>query len=309
MDQKYKALLRKQGYDFIGEHSACKTCYYTAKSIRGGEPCYKEKFYGIKSHQCVQMSVALNFCNLDCLFCWRTRNNSSFEKIDYPAELAKNAVDSQRRLLAGFGGRKEVDMQKWLQSRNPKYFALSLNGENTAYPKLNELIIELNKKGYSSFLVSNGQLPAVLEKITAPTQLYISISAPNEELFLRVDRPLLPDGWDRLMKSLDVLKKRSSETRTSIRMTIVKGLTDVHPEGYASLIKRAMPKFLEIKSYSWRGASKSRLKPGNVMSMDEVRAFAQKVSELSGYKIIDEQESGKVVLLMEKDSEDRMLKF
>ncbi len=309
MDSKYKALLRKQGYDFIGEHSACKTCYYTAKSIRGGEPCYKEKFYGVKSHQCIQMSVAVNFCNLDCMFCWRTRNNSAFEKIDEPDELAKNAVASQRRLLSGFGGRKEVDMQKWLQSRNPKYFALSLNGENTAYPKLSELINELNQKGYSSFLVSNGQLPAVLEKITMPTQLYISVSAPNEKLFMQVDRPLLKDGWKRLMKSLEVLKKRKKETRTTIRMTIVKGLTDVEPESYAKLIRIAMPKFVEIKSYSWRGASKSRLKPANVMSMDEVREFARKVAKHSNYKLIDEQESGRVVLLMEKDTEDRKLSF
>ncbi len=255
------------------------------------------------------MSVAVNFCNLDCVFCWRTRNNSSFDKIDEPAELAKNAVASQKRLLAGFGGGKKVDMQKWLQSRNPKHFALSLNGENTAYPKLSEFISELNKKGYSSFLVSNGQLPAVLEKITPPTQLYISVSAPNEELFRQVDRPLLKDGWKRLMKSLDVLKKRKKETRTTIRMTIVKGLTDVHPEQYAKLIKRAMPKFVEVKSYSWRGESKKRLKPANVMSMDEARQFAKQVAKHSGYKIIDEQESGRVVLLMEKDSKDRILKF
>ncbi|MBI2133302.1 4-demethylwyosine synthase TYW1 [Candidatus Woesearchaeota archaeon] len=309
MDKKYKAILRKQGYDFIGEHSACKTCHYTAKSIRGGEPCYKEKFYGIRSHQCIQMSVALNFCNMNCLFCWRTRNNSPFGKIDDPKELVTNAVESQKRLLAGFGGFKGTDMEKWLQSRHPKHFTLSLNGENTAYPKLDEFIKEIKKNRYTSFLVTNGQIPAVLEKITAPTQMYISLSAPNKELFMKVDKPMLKDGWIRLMKSLDILKKRRKQTRTAIRMTIIKGLTNVHPEQYGTLIKKALPKFVEVKSYSWRGESKKRLKPNNALTMEEVRKFAEAIAKHSGYKIIDEQESGKVVLLMKKDSRNRKMKF
>ena len=309
MDQRYKALLEKQGYNFIGEHSACKTCHYTAQKIKGGEGCYKEKFYGIKAHQCVQMSVAVNFCNMDCVFCWRARNNSSFGKIDDPTKLIDNAIASHRKLLTGYKGNKNADLQKWKEAVNPKHFAISLNGENTAYPRLGEFIEELQKRGLTSFLVTNGQLPAVLEKIPAPTQLYISLSAPNEELFRIVDRPLLKDGWNRLMKSLEVMKKRRKETRTAIRMTIVRGLTDVNPEQYAELIKKANPHFVEVKSYSWMGASKERLKRSNVMEMDEIRKFADDIGKHCGYRIVDEQEIGRICLLMEEDFPERVMRF
>src|SRR3989338_3669923 len=95
MDAAYRKLLEKQGYNFVGAHSACKTCLYTAKSIAGKGSCYKQKFYGIQSHRCIQMSAAVNFCNLDCVFCWRKRNNSQFGKVDNPVELADSIKKAQ----------------------------------------------------------------------------------------------------------------------------------------------------------------------------------------------------------------------
>lgn len=313
MDQAYKALLEKQGYKFIGEHSACKVCYYTKSSLKGKANCYKNKFYGIKSHRCVQMTVAANFCNLDCVFCWRKRNNSSFGKIDDPVEIASKAVDAQNDLLVGLKGYEGVDPKKFAQSKKPLHFAISLNGENTAYPRLSEFIDELNKKGHSSYLVSNGQLPAVLEKLSPPTQLYISVSASNEKDFIKIDRPLLEDGWQRLLKSLDVLNKlgREKKTRTVLRLTVVKDLSmkKEHAKEYAQLIKRANPMFLEIKSYSWLGTSRERLEKSNEATYQEIIDFASQIGKYCDYKFVDGQEEARVVLCMKEDLPDRFLKF
>jgi tRNA wybutosine-synthesizing protein 1 len=311
MDEAYKKLLGRQGYVFIGEHSACKACEYNCKSITGEGTCYKEKFYGIKSHRCIQMTVAANFCNMDCIFCWRERNNSPFGKLDEPGQIIEKAVKAQRKILSGFGGNKNVDFQKWQESKEPLHFAISLNGENTAYPGLSEFIKALKLKGYTSFLVTNGQLPEVLAKMQLPTQLYISLSAPNEELFRKIDRSIYKDGWQRLMKSFEIVSGLRDKTRTTIRLTIIKKLTmeDEHAKQFADIIRKANPLFVEVKSYMCLGSSRKNLSVGNMARHPEVKSFASKVAKLAGYKVIDEQPESRVVLLMQKDVKERKMKF
>ncbi len=310
MDAAYKKLLEKQGYNFVGGHSACKTCLYTAKSIAGKGSCYKQKFYGMQSHRCIQMSTAVNFCNLDCIFCWRKRNNSPFGKIDNPIKLADNIRKAQRQLLAGFGSHPTLNVKKWRESEKPLHVAISLNGESTAYPKLGEFISELHKRKYTTFLVTNGMLPEALSKMTMPTQLYVSLSAPNEELFKKINKPMQKDGWQRLMKSLELLKRMKKKTRTAIRLTVIKNVTmrPEHARQFALLIKKASPMFLEVKSYSWLGSSKERLERENMASYNETKRFAKLVGKRCGYKFIDGQEESRVVLMMKKDSENRVLK-
>ncbi|MBI2665713.1 4-demethylwyosine synthase TYW1, partial [Candidatus Woesearchaeota archaeon] len=46
----------KQQYRMVGNHSAVKVCSWTKQMIRGKGGCYKFKFYGIKSNQCMQMT-------------------------------------------------------------------------------------------------------------------------------------------------------------------------------------------------------------------------------------------------------------
>lgn len=311
MNPAYRKLLEKQGYKFIGEHSACKTCHYTSASIAGRGACYKQKFYGIKSHRCVQMTVAANFCNMDCIFCWRKRNNSSFGKVDDPVALVDRAVAAQIKALSGFGGDPSANRQKFVESRQPLHFAISLNGENTAYPRLGEFISELNRRGHTSFLVTNGQLPEALARIPLPTQLYISVSAPNEQLFSAVDKPMYRDGWHRLLKSLGILRllRKKGKTRTVIRLTLIKGLTMLpkYAEQFAALIKRASPMFVECKSYMWVGTSKERLEKGNMASYAEIEEFAAAVGKKCGYRIVDGQEESRVVLMMQEDSPERKI--
>ena len=69
-------LLKKHGYHMVGRHSAVKRCHWLYASLTSGRFCYKQRFYGINSHRCIQMSPTVNFCDHDCVFCWRERNNS-----------------------------------------------------------------------------------------------------------------------------------------------------------------------------------------------------------------------------------------
>ncbi|MBI5397872.1 4-demethylwyosine synthase TYW1 [Candidatus Woesearchaeota archaeon] len=310
MNQEYKKLLQKQHYEFIGDHSAVKVCEWTKKSLRAGGHCYKQKFYGIRSHQCVQMTVAVNFCDLDCVYCWRERNNSPFTVIDDPKTLIDNAIRAQRKQLSGFGGNENTKGSKKLdESKFPIHFAISLNGENLYYPQLGELIAEIRRRGGSSFLVTNGQLPEVLAKLELPTQLYISIDSPNPELQKEITRALRPDSWEKLMQSLDILRELKGKTRTVLRITCIKGMNMVEPAGYARLIERAKPDFVEVKGYMFIGASRERLSIKNMPLHAEILQFSEEIAKECGYKLIDEQPASRVALLMKEDVPWRMMNF
>ena len=311
MDSSYRKKLERQGYRFVGEHTGVKVCEWTKKSLRGEGTCYKEKFYGIAAHRCVQMSPAVNFCDHDCIFCWRERNNSGFGAVDDPLLMADRSIDAQRSLLTGFGGNEKTTKDtkskaKLLEAQEPQHFAISLNGEVTYYPRLSEFITDLKKKGLSSFVVSNGQLPDVLARMEPPTQLYLSLDAPNKKMYAEIDRPMRKDGWERVLASLDVLRdlRAREKTRTVIRVTLIKGLNDSHTKEWAELLERANPHFVEIKSYMFIGASRQRLTLDHMPFHEEVKSFADKISRHCGYVTVDESRPSRVVLLMRHGEEN-----
>lgn len=299
MKPEVKKLLENQQYRIIGDNAAVKICTWTKKSLRDEDFCYKEKFYGIKSHLCCQIAPSVNFCQQSCIFCWRPIEHTEgieMKEYDGPKEIIKGCIEGQRKLLSGFGGNEKVNRKKLREAQNPKQFAISLAGEPTLYPKLNELIEELNKQG-TTFVVSNGLNPEVLKKIK-PTQLYVSLDAPNEEIYKKVCRPAVKGAWKKLMRTLSLLKKIK---RSCIRITLVKGLNMFYPEQYAALIKKAEPKFVEVKAYMFVGYSRQRLNIKNMPRHPEIKEFAKKISEKSGYKIVDEKKESRVVLLMKED--------
>ena len=167
--EELKLLLEKQGYGFIGKHSAIKICEWTKKSLRDEGVCYKEKFYGIKAHRCCQMSPSIGFCQNRCIFCWRpieyTIGTKIKGKVDNPKELIENAIKMQQKQLIGFKGYKKVNRKKLEEAMKPNQFAISLSGEPCIYPKLGQLIKEIHKRKATSFLVTNGLQPEVLEKL------------------------------------------------------------------------------------------------------------------------------------------------
>ena len=199
--------LEKQGYRFTGKHSSVKICTWTKKSLLDEGVCYKERFYGIRSYLCCQMTPCM-FCSNTCLYCWRDMDSFTGlkigGKIDEPKEIIDNCIKKQRELLNGFPGNKKINMKKFKEAQDPLHFAISLSGEPTIYPYLGELIDELFKMKKTSFLVTNGQFPNALKRLSRlPTQLYVSLDAPTKQIYKKLDRPRLKDYWGRLCDTLE----------------------------------------------------------------------------------------------------------
>ncbi|MCZ7393191.1 MAG: 4-demethylwyosine synthase TYW1 [Candidatus Methanoperedens sp.] len=289
-----QTLLKKHGYHLAGTHGAVKTCLWLNKSLRGEGACYKSRFYGITSHRCIQMTPILA-CNQRCLHCWRAIEMPVEvpEELDSPEEIVKSCLAEQRRLISGYGGSEFMDKEKWIEAFAPKHVAISLSGESTLYPYLPELVDEFHKKDMTTFVVTNGTNPDMVGKIK-PTQLYISLNAPDKETYLKVCAPL-GDTWESIKQSLEIMK--DSKTRTAVRLTLTKGINMMNPDGFAHLIGTAEPDYVELKAYMHLGFSRKRLSLNNMPSHEEVLDFSGKVAQALGYCIADESRNSRVVLL------------
>jgi tRNA wybutosine-synthesizing protein 1 len=288
----------KQGYRLVGENSAVKICHWTKESLLGGEGCYKMKFYGISSWRCLQMTPCLFNCTHRCLYCWRMieATNPEATAEDEPSQIIEEAVQAQRELLSGFKGNPKVDRLRWREAQEPKHAAISLAGEPTLYERLSELIGEFKRRDFTTFLVTNGTLPERLGALREePTQLYISLSAPDEETYRRVCNPVLENGWGRILESLRLM--RGFSCRKVIRLTMVRGLNMTRPEAYSRLILEASPDFVEVKAYMDVGFAKKRLGLQYMPSHEEIRDFAKQISLETGYRYLQESEISRVVLL------------
>lgn len=311
MSSDIKKRLENQQYRIIGNHSAVKICHWAKKSLIDEGFCYKQKFYGIPSHRCCQMTPSL-FCNNKCVFCWRDieifNNIKITGGIDDPKEIIDACIEQQRVLINGFPGNPKTNMNKYKEAQNPAIFAISLSGEPTIYSRLSELIAELHKRKIKTFLVTNGQFPEKLEKLeTLPTQLYVSLDAPTKEIYKRVDKPMLKDFWERLNKTLEFMSNLN--TRTVLRITAINNLNMRKPEEYAKLIAKAEPMFTEVKGYMWVGGSRKRLKEENMPSHSDVKNFAKKIADKANLKLIDDKKESAAILLASEDYKDRKLKF
>jgi len=236
-------------------------------------------------------------CSNRCVYCWRIieKLNIKPEEIDEPETIIEGSVQAQRELISGFKGYEGTNLKKWKEAKNPNQAAISLVGEPTMYPKISDLIKEFHRRGFTTFLVTNGLFPERLENLEAPTNLYISLDAPDPETYERIDRPKLKDYWERLLRSLEIMN--SFRTRRVIRLTMVREWNMHSPEKYAKLIEKANPYFIEVKGYMWVGESRKRLPSEAMPSHKEIQEFADKLSKETGYVQKDEQEESRVVLL------------
>lgn len=297
-----KKILEKQQYRFVGNHSAVKVCGWTKSMLRGCGVCYKFTFYGIRSHQCLQMTTSM-FCASRCKFCWRGEKapvaKEWYGEIDEPNHIINHAIDAHLQLLIGFKGKKDVNMDMYKQSRDVKHVALSLTGEPISYPKINEILQEFHKRKISTFLVTNAQYPEQIEMMDNVTQFYISVDAPNKIMLKDIDVPLFPDYYERLLKSLDIMKQK--KFRSCIRLTVIKDYNDTDIDGYATLIERGDPEFIEVKGYMHVGASRKVLNRENMPEHEYVKEFTNTLlKSLPNYGIIDEHSPSRVVCLMKK---------
>jgi tRNA wybutosine-synthesizing protein 1 len=220
-------------------------------------------------------------------------------KTDEPEELMDGFIESQRLLLTGFKGNSKVDRKKWEEAQNPTNIAISLAGEPTLYERLSDLIEEAHKRNMYTFLVTNGTMPNRLKDLKEnPKHLYISLCAPDKETYKKIHNPLISDGWERLNKSLELMN--SFDSKTVLRLTLVKGLNMKNPDKYAKLIEKANPDFIEPKGYVWVGESQTRLKMDNMPYHEDVVEFAEQLSKETGYNFKDQFKPSRVCLLTKK---------
>lgn len=298
MDSNTRRLFERQGYKIVGAHSGVKLCHWMRQKLLNKRPCYKEHFYGIESHRCLQMSPTLEQCNLNCIFCWRIQNFSGweFESVDEPETVLEKSIEAQRSLVSGFKGDERCDPKMWEEARNPNQVAISLTGEPTFYPRLNDFIELCKSRDMTTFLVTNGTTPRVLEKLEPlPTQLYVTIAAPNSKIYGKLCAPQSEKNWERLNRSLELLP--SLDTRTVIRLTLVDGLNIGWEDEYSKLIEKAEPDFVEPKAYVFVGASRERLNIENMPTHETVKDFGGRLASKLGFRTVSEKADSRVVLL------------
>ena len=322
--EKIKKTLKKQHYKIVGKHSAIQICRWTKNSLRDEGVCFKEQFYGIKSHLCCQMTPAVMWCPNRCIHCWRatelTIGSEIKGKTDSPKEIVDGCIQAQKKLLEGFKilpktkhkTVSKVNMKKWEEAQEPMHFSISLSGEPTIYPQIGKLIQEIRKRGKTSFLVTNGLYPEKIKELAdkkqLPTQLTVSVNSPNEKMYLEFHRSSMRNAWKKLNETLDILSELNS--RTVVRMNLVKNLNieDKHVKEYAELIKKANPKFVHVKGYMSVGSARGRLGYERMPSHNEIKDFAKRLAKEANLKVLDEHERSCVCVLGKNKSDMKIKK-
>lgn len=272
--------LTKQGYSIVGSHSGVKICRWTKSALRGRGSCYKFSFYGINSHQCMETTPSLS-CSNKCVFCWRHGTNpvgTTWRWVVDPPDLIFNGVkEGHYKKIKMMRGVPGVRAERFSEAMRIRHCALSLVGEPIFYPHINEFLEMLHRERISSFLVCNAQHPDQLAALKHVTQLYVSIDASNKESLRKIDRPLHRDFWERFQRCLEILREKRFKQRTVFRLTLVKGFNiDDEVRGYADLVEKALPCFVEVKGVTYCGTSTSSsagLSMANVPFYAEVCEF------------------------------------
>jgi len=267
------------------------------QSLIYGRNCYKQDFYGIDSHRCLQMTPAVNECDHMCQFCWRIQGHDfKVKEWSEPKEMLDSLISHQRKLISGFNGDERCSKERYEESKEPNMVAISLAGEPITYPYLSDFIKECHRRNMITFMVTNGTYPDELEGLdTLPRQLYVTVAAPNEEIYKKVCMPKMTDGWDRLMRTLRLFP--SLDTRTVVRHTLVKELNLGWADEYAALDRIADPDLIEPKGYVFVGSSRKRLLMANMPSHEEVRELSQQLGDRLGFSILKEKPDSRVTLL------------
>lgn len=289
--------LIKQKYGLVGEHSAVQICHWTKNSLRGKSGCWKEKFYGIKSHKCCQASVSLFNCENKCVHCWRNTEFSipnEVENPEDPEKILEGLIIERKKLLIGFGGNDKTLKKKFQDALMPSLITFSLTGEATLYPRLGEMIRLLRKRKIITFLVTNGQNPEAILNLeknhSLPTQLTISTNAPNKELFNRWHNPFKKDAWERFNRTLEIISKLNGKCRRCIRMTIVPvgknknsslndltNMTDELVPQYTEMINKTQPDFVHVKGYTSIGHARARMGYDKMPWFKDVKEYTKKI--------------------------------
>lgn len=181
------------------------------------------------------------------------------------------------------------------EAMTPNHAAISLDGEPMLYPEIDGLVREFRNRDMTTFIVTNGTLPNKIEALNSlPSQLYVTLPACNPLLYKKICRPMVKNGWERIMDSLNLINSLSC--RTVIRLTAIKDLNinDGLIEDYVKIIEKANPNFFEIKGFTLQ--AKALLIKDRLRSEKPVQAFfpdykyleeiAQKFGEFGNFSLI-----------------------
>ncbi len=304
--------LIRQRHHLVGNHSSVKKCEWAHRAMISEDQCYKNVFYGIQSHRCMQMTPSLIYCNHNCVFCWRPQANDfspttgyqNFlqavipqEELDSPEFILEHSLHEQRRLMVGYNptANPKVTQRKYREALDPKHVAISLAGEPTLYPDLSSFIHLIKKRNMTAFLVTNGTQPEVLSSILEPTQLYVSLCASDPLMYQKICRPTNDGLWEELRRTLELLPSFSCPT--VLRLTLVKGLNTSNLSQLKKLIQIAEPTYIEPKSYMAVGFARERLSHKFMLSPEELKEFAQMLAHELGYHFIADVPISRVALI------------
>ena len=186
-------------------------------------------------------------------------------------------------------------MQVHGEAMNPNHAAISLDGEPLLYPKIGGLVEEFRNRNMTSFIVTNGTLPEKIESLNSlPSQLYITLPAPNEAVYKKVCRPMIKNGWSKISDTLDLVESLSC--RSLVRITAVKNLniSENYLKDYIKLIDKANPNFFEIKGFTLQAKAlkiNERLKSDKTLQYyfpeyEYLEELALKFEEIGNFPLI-----------------------
>lgn len=211
------------------------------------------------------------------------------------------AIKEHRRTVSGYK-MYNPDPKLYNEALNPKHVAISLTGEATLYPLLDDLIDEFMKRGLTTFLVTRGVRPEILANLRRePTQLYVSIESWDENSYVYFNNPLSRALWRKTLETFEILPSFSCPT--VVRVTLVRSF-NMHNEAvkqWSKILEKAQPTFIEVKAYMYIGGSVTRLSRDDMPRHSEVREWAKTLAEHLGYNVVSESIPSRVVLLSKLD--------
>ena len=210
-------------------------------------------------------------------------------------------------------------METHSEAMYPNHAAISLDGEPLLYPRISEFVHEFKKLNMTTFIVTNGTLPEKIGKLDPlPSQLYITLPAPNEKIYKKTCRPMIKNGWKKINESLNLIE--SLACRTLVRLTAVKDLNfkDQYLKEYIKIIEKANPNFFEIKGFTLQAKAlliKERLKSDKPLQSyfpeyDYLEEIALKFEELSGFPLIYKNKASRDFLFAinwDKDKDPKII--
>jgi len=222
-------------------------------------------------------------------------------KIEPDIKKCINSRDEIEQLINRELTTPDEIIQTHNQALYPNHAAISLDGEPLLYPRISEFVEEFRNRKMTTFIVTNSTLPERINSLTAfPSQLYLTLPASNEQIYKKICRPMVKDGWKRIMETMESIESLSC--RTLVRLTAVKDLNikedDKLIKDYLKIIENANPNFFEIKGFTLQASAlliNERLKSNEPINYYfpeylYLKNIAKQFEELGNFPLIFENE-------------------